>query len=195
MVTIARAADLTVIGANGGGWTAAPGTPAPATPETQPAAPWLSLGAISDDGLVYGFDEESQQFTPWGLTSPFRTTITQSIRTFQVTLWETTRVAVQSLMFRLDEADLEPQPDGLTSFAETASPQPDRRAFWFVVLDGATHRGFYVPQGEVSDRSDVTFKQDEMSGYQVTITAYPDDAGNTVYHQDKVPATPAEPSS
>ena len=195
MVTIARASDLTVIGANGGGWTAPVGTASPASPLVQPTAPWAALGAISDDGLVYGFDEDSQTFTPWGLTSPFRTTITQSIRTFGLTLWETARVSVQSLMYRLDEADLTPDGSGLTSFAETASPTPDRRSFWFVVFDGDTSRGFYVPQGEISDRSDVTFKQDEMSGYEITITAYPDDAGNTVYHIDKLPATPAEPSS
>lgn len=191
MVNITRAADLTVIGANGGGWVAAVGTPAPASPLEQPIAPWEPLGAISDDGLVYGFDEDSQQFTPWGLTSPFRTTITQSIRTFQLTLWETARVAVQSVMYRLPAGELEPGEEGVTHFAETASPIPDRRAWWFLVMDGDTARGFYVPQGEVSDRSDVTFKQDEMSGYQITVTAYPDDAGNTVYHADKVPETPA----
>ncbi|MFJ4637616.1 phage tail protein [Streptomyces hygroscopicus] len=192
MVNITRASDLTVIGANGGGWVAAVGTTAPNSPLTQPLAPWEPLGAVSDDGLVYGFDEDSQTFTPWGLTSPFRTTITQSIRTFQLTLWETARVSVQSLMYRIDAADLAPDSGtGLTSFAETASPQPDRRAFWFVVLDGDNARGFYLPQGEISDRSDVTFKQDEMSGYEITITAYPDEAGNTVYHTDKLPTTPA----
>lgn len=191
MVNITRAADLTVIGANGGGWVAAVGTPAPTSPLEQPVAPWEPLGAISDDGLVYGFDEDSQQFTPWGLTSPFRTTITQSIRTFQLTLWETARVAVQSVMYRLPASELQPGDEEITHFAETASPTPDRRAWWFLVMDGDTARGFYVPQGEVSDRSDVTFKQDEMSGYQITVTAYPDDAGNTVYHADKVPETPA----
>lgn len=190
MVNITRASDLTVIGANGGAWIAAVGATAPTSPLIQPVAPWEPLGAISDDGLVYGFDEDSQQFTPWGLTSPFRTTITQSIRTFQFTLWETARVAVQSLMYRLEAADLEPS-TGVTSFAETASPTPDRRAFWFAIFDGETARGMYVPQGEVSDRSDVTFKQDEISGYELTVTAYPDEAGNTVYHTDVLPATPA----
>lgn len=190
MVNITRAADLTIIGATGGGWVAPTGTASLASPLEQPLSPWEPLGAISDDGLVYGFDEDSQQFTPWGLTSPFRTTITQSIRTFGLTLWETTRVAVQSLMYRIDAADLAPV-GGLTSFAETASPVPDRRAFWFAVFDGDNARGFYVPQGEISDRSDVTFKQDEMSGYEITITAYPDEAGNTVYHIDSVPETPA----
>jgi hypothetical protein len=192
MVNITRAADLTVIGANGGGWVAPVGTTAPTSPLTQPVSPWEPLGAISDDGLVYGFDEDSQEFTPWGLTSPFRTQITKSVRTFQLTLWETARVAVQSIMYRIPAADLAPGgTDNLTSFAETASPTPDRRGWWFAVFDGDTARGFYVPQGEISDRSDVTFKQDEMSGYEITVTAYPDAAGNTVYHTDKLPATPA----
>lgn len=191
MVNITRAADLSLVGANGAGFVSPLGTAAPASPQTQPAAPWEPLGAISDDGLVYGFDEDNQEFTPWGLTSPFRTVITKSIRTFKVTCWETSRLAVQSVMYRIDSGDLAPDIDGVTAFAETASPQPDRRAWWFLVLDGANYRGMYVPQGEVSDRSDVTYKQSEMSGYEITVTAYPDDSGNTVYHSQKLPATPA----
>jgi hypothetical protein len=191
MVNITRASELALVGANGAGWVAPVGTSAMDSPLDQPTAPWEPLGAISDDGLTYGFDEDSQEFTPWGLTSPFRTQITKSVRTFGLTVWETSRVAVQSLQYRLDAAELAPDGDGLTKYAETASPSPDRRAFWFLVIDGTSYKGFYVPQGEINDRSDVTFKQDEMSGYEWTITTYPDDAGNTVYHVDKIPVTPA----
>ncbi|MBQ1167151.1 phage tail protein, partial [Streptomyces sp. A73] len=67
-----------------------------------------------------------------------RTVVTSSVRTFGVTLWETARVAVQSVMYRIPEADLEPDGTGISSFAETASPQPDRRAWWFLVMDGST---------------------------------------------------------
>ncbi|MFJ4785158.1 phage tail protein [Streptomyces sp. NPDC088794] len=190
MVNITRAADLAVVGANGGVWVAAVGSTAPTSPLDQPVSPWEPLGALSDDGLTYGFDEDSQEFTPWGLTSPFRTQITKSVRTFGFTVWETSRVVVESLQYRLDAADLVPDGEGLTRYAETASPSPDRRAFWFLVIDGDAYKGFYVPQGEINDRSDVTYKQDEMSGYEWTITTYPDEAGNTVYHVDKVPATP-----
>lgn len=190
MVNITRAADLTEVGANGGGWTADLGTTSPGDPIVQPLAPWEPLGAISDDGLVQGFDEDSQEFTPWGFTSPIRTTITKSLRTFKITVWETGRLVVRSLQYRIPVAELAPS-SGLTTFAETASPLPDRRAFWFIVLDGDTSLGFYVPEGEISDRSDVTHKQDEMAGFEWTITAYPDLAGNTVYHADRVPATPA----
>jgi hypothetical protein len=190
MVNITRAADLAQVGANGGGWVADLGTAAPAGPLTQPASPWLPIGAISDDGLVQGFDEESQEYTPWGYTSPFRTQITKSLRTFKLTAWETARTTVQSLQYRIPIVDLAPS-SGLTSFAETASPTPDRRAFWFIVLDGDISRGFYIPEGEISDRADVTHKQDQMAGFEWTITAYPDEAGNTVYHSDMVPVTPA----
>ncbi|WP_369211293.1 phage tail protein [Streptomyces flavofungini] len=191
MVNITRSSDLALVGATGGVWVSPVGTPALASPLDQPVAPWEPLGALSDDGLTYGFDEDSQEFTPWGLTSPFRTQITKSVRTFGFTVWETSRVVVTSLQYRLDSADLEPDGDGLTKYAETASPVPDRRAFWFLVVDGSAYKGFYVPQGEINDRSDVTFKQDEMSAYEWTITTYPDAAGNTVYHVDKIPATPA----
>lgn len=184
MPTITRAADLAVVGANGGCWTVDKGVSAPAAPTdfTTPAAPWLAGGAISDDGLKYGFDEDSQEFTPWGLSAPFRTAITKSVRTFGLTFWETNRRIVRSVMYRLAVADLVPDVSGIHSFAETASPSPDRRAWLFHVYDGGTMESFFVPEGEITDRSDVTFKQDEMSGYECTMTAYPDDAGNTVYH-------------
>lgn len=191
MVNITRASELATVGVTGGGWVSPVGTAAPAGPEAQPLGPWAPLGGISDDGLVYGFDEDNQDFTPWGQTSPWRTIVTKSVRTFKMTLWETSRITVQSIMYRIPVGDLTPDVGGLTSYSETASPTPDRRAWWFLVVDGDVKKGFYVPSGEVSDRSDVTFKQDEMSGYEITITAYPDDSGNTVYHSDMVPVTPA----
>lgn len=190
MVNITRAADLTEIGANGGGFVAPLGTASPADPAIQPAAPWEPIGAISENGLTQGFDEDSQEYTPWGFTSPFRTTITKSLRTFGITAWESGRTTVQSLQYRIPVDELEPV-SGLTTFAETASPVPDRRSFWFVVFDGNFQRGFYVPEGEITDRSDVSHKQDEIAGFEWTITAYPDEAGNTVYHFDRVPETAA----
>lgn len=188
MPTITRAADLAMVGSNGGAWTVDKGAATPAAPTdfTSPTSPWLPAGAVSDDGLTYGFDEDSEQFTPWGLAAPFRTVVTKSVRTFNLTLWETNRRIVRSVMFRLPVADLAPGVSGIHSFAETASPGPDRRAWLFHVYDGNTMESFFIPEAEVEDRTDVSFKQDEMSGYEITLTAYPDDTGNTVYHQYSV---------
>jgi hypothetical protein len=184
MPTIVRAADLVVVGANGGGWAVDYGATTPTAPTNMdaPTAPWLPLGAVSDDGLTYGFDEDSAQFTPWGLSAPFRTEVTKSIRTFDLTAWETNRGIVKSLQYRLPVASFDPDVNGNYSFAENASPTPDRRAFLFHVYDGETMEAFFVPQGEVTDRSDVKFVQKDLAGYQWKITAYPDTSGNTVYH-------------
>lgn len=185
MPTIERSADLAVVGANGGGWAVDLGVATPAMPTTldAPTSPWFAIGAISDDGLTYGFDEDSQEFTPWGLSTPFRTEVTKSIRTFGLTAWETNRRIVKSLQYRLPVASFDPDGvSGLYSFAENSSPVPDRRAFIFDVYDGTRMERFFVPSGEVTDRSDVKFASKEMSGYQWKITAYPDLAGNSVYH-------------
>lgn len=184
MPTIVRAADLAVVGANGGGWAVDLGAATPSAPTNldTPTSPWLPLGAVSDDGLTYGFDEDSEEFTPWGLSSPFRTEVTKSQRTFGLTAWETNRSIVKSLQYRLPVASFDPDVDGFYSFAENASPVPDRRAFLFHVYDGDTMEGFFVPQGEITDRSDVKFAQKEIAGYEWTVTAYPDESGNTVYH-------------
>lgn len=185
MPTIERSADLAVVGANGGAWAVDLGVAAPTAPIdlNAPAAPWFACGAISDDGLTYGFDEDSEEFTPWGMATPFRTEVTKSIRTFGMTFWETNRRIVKSLQYRLSVSSFDPDStSGLYSFAESASPVPDRRAFLFDVYDGSKIERFFVPEGEVTDRSDVKFASKEMSGYEVTITAYPDAAGNSVYH-------------
>lgn len=189
MVNISRVADLMEVGSNGAGFVGDIGTTSPGDPAIQPGVDWSPLGMISDDGLVQGFDEDSQAFTPWGLTSPIRTTITKSLRTFKITAWETSRTTVQSLQYRKSVDDLAPT-GGITRFSETASPIPDRRAWWFIVIDGDTMHGFYCPQAEISDRSDVTHKQDSVAGYEWTITCYPDESNNTVYHASRVAATP-----
>lgn len=189
MAVIQRSVDLSVVGANGGGWCTDLGAATPAVPATfdeEPAAAFHALGAISEEGLTYGFDEDSQEFLAWGQLTPYRQQITRSLRTFQATLWETNRAICKSAMFRQPLANVLTGGDGTFSFEETATPTPDRRAWIFDVLDGPTMERFYVPVGEITDRDDVAFTSDEIAGYNVTITAYADNSGVTVYHLGKV---------
>lgn len=185
MAVITRSVDLSVVGANGGGWCVDLGAAIPTTPTDYDSALPVSLlpmGAVSEDGLAYGFDEDSQEFIAWGQLTPFRSQITRSLRTFQVTLWETNRAINKSLMYRLPVASVTPDGTGDYSFSETATPTPDRRSFVFDVMDGLSIERFFVPVGEVTNRDDVAFKPDEIAGYNLTITAYADQAGVTVYH-------------
>lgn len=186
MVNIIRDASLAVVGINGGAWVSPLGTAQPTDPAAAPTGAWLAIGAISEDGLTNGVDEDSEQFTPWGLGSPFRTVVTSSIRTFAFTAWETNRPIVKSLQYRIDVADLVPV-SGVTTFAETASQAPDRRSWLFDVYDGDVWERFFVPEGEITERSDVTYQNGEMAGYEWTISTYPDASNNLVYHSYMAP--------
>lgn len=184
MATIVRSVDLSVVGANGGGWCTDLGAPVPTTPASYDAvldAAFFPMGAVSEDGLAYGFDEDSQNFIAWGQLTPYRSQITRSLRTFQLSLWETNRSINKGLMFRKAIAEVDTVAGDFT-FSETAAPTPDRRSFVFDVLDGNTLERFYIPVGEVTDRDDVSYKPDEIAAYNLTITCYADDAGVTVYH-------------
>lgn len=192
MAVITRSVDLSVVGANGGGWVTDLNAPTPTAPtsyDSTLAAGLLPLGAISEDGLGYGFDEDSQSFIAWGQLTPYRTQITRSLRTFKVNLWETNRPIAKSVMYRVPVADVTADGTGDYAFQETATPTPDRRAWVFDVIDGLTLERFFVPVGEVTDREDVSFKPDEIAGYNLTITAYADAAGVTVYHLGHVNLT------
>lgn len=190
MVQIERSRDLTMVGANGGGWVAAAKTAQPAELEEAPAAPWAALGAISGDGLTAAFEEDQESFIPWGFTTAFRKVTTSSERTFSATLWETLRPSVLSLMYKKPVADMTPdETTGKLQFAESADQKPDPRAFLWDVYDGSVIHRYYVPEGEVTDRGDVSQQTAEMRGFELTFSAYPDDAGNTIYHTLYVPAS------
>lgn len=185
MAVITRSVDLSVVGANGGGWAVDLGAGIPTAPTSYDSAlagAFLPMGAISEDGLAYGFDEDSQEFLAWGQLTPFRSQITRSLRTFQITLWETNRAINKSLMYRLPVEDVSLDGSNEYAFEETATPTPDRRSFVFDVIDGLTLERFFVPVGEVTDRDDVSYKSDEIAGYNITITAYADTNNVTVYH-------------
>lgn len=187
MPTIYRDASLAVVGTNGGAWVAPLGTAQPADPESQPPSPWLAIGAISEDGLTNGIEEDTESFTPWGLSSPFRTVVTSSVRTFSFTAWETNRPIVRALQNRLEVADLVPDGEGIITYAESGTAEPDRRSWLFDVYDGTVWERFYVPEGEITERGEITFQQGEMSGYEWTISTYPDASGNLVYHSYYAP--------
>jgi len=184
---MASNAQLALVGATGTWWTAPTGTTAP-TKFDALAPTWEDIGYISQDGMTASQDEERQTWVPWGQLSPIRTQITSSTKTYAITAWESNKT-VTSLYYKVPAASLTPDTDGIVSFAENDRPSPDRRAFVFDVLDGASNQfRLYLPLAEVTERGDVVYKSDDLIGYPLTVTAYPGPDGNSVFRHMKLAA-------
>jgi 1,2-phenylacetyl-CoA epoxidase catalytic subunit len=56
---------------------------------------------------------------------------------------------------------------------DVKSPNVVRKKFILDVLDGSTHLRIYVPDGEVTERGEITYVNDETISYNVTVTCYP----------------------
>lgn len=180
-------AQLALVGASGVWYTAPLGTTAPVKFDALPTV-WSDLGYISQDGMTAAVDEDRQSWTPWGALSPIRTQVTSSTKTYAITAWETNKT-VLSLYHKIPAATLTPDTDGIVSFAENDKPTPDRRAFCFDVLDGASNQiRIYIPLGEITERGDVVYKSDDLVGYPLTVSAYPGNDGNSVFRTMKLAA-------
>ncbi len=166
---------LARVGVTGVAFVAPKGTTFPAVTTTlpTPGAPFVDLGAISEDGLTEARDEDRTDFTPWQLSSPIRSEVTTTTRTFQATFWETKKETV-SLYYQVPTASMSETAagSGIFTFTEGAKVTPDVRAWIFDIFDGTNQRRFECPLAQVTDRGDIVYSSAELIGYNVTITAY-----------------------
>lgn len=165
--------NLALVGATGIAYTAPLGTAAP-TALTALATTWKDFGYLSDDGLTAAREEERKSWKPWGALSPIRTQVTSSTKTFAIVAWETNQTILSLYYTQTASAVTPDTTTKIIAFSESDRPTPDKRSFVFDILDGSSNLlRIYIPQGEVTTHGDVVYKDDELVGYPMTITAYP----------------------
>ncbi|AXH49656.1 hypothetical protein [Gordonia alkanivorans] len=143
---------------------------------------WTNLGYISDDGVTEGRDEDNQEFVPWQENSAIRYEITKSVVTFEFTLWQST-LATAGFYYGVSADDMLVNADGSVFFDESGKPDVTQHKLVLTVVDGSRARRTCLAAAQVTERGEVTYKSDEMIGYNVTVTGFPgEDApdGNTL---------------
>lgn len=177
--------DLLAAGISGAMAIAPVGTAKPADLGALPGT-WSDVGWISSDGLKNAIKVSSNEFTPWGASTPARTIVTSSAETFSVTMWETNNRTLE-VYYKKAINSLVENASGIYE-VDTGTVAQERFCAVFDILDGSNHIRIFLPNCEVTNQSDIVYKPGEIIGYPVDITPYPDSNGNAVYRMIAVGA-------
>lgn len=137
---------------------------------------YTNLGYISDDGVTENRDEDNQEFVPWQENTSIRYEITKSVTTFEFTLWQST-LATAGFYYGVSAADMFKNADGSVFFDEKGKPDVTQHKLVLTVVDGSRARRTCLAAAQVTERGEITYKSDEMIGYNVTVTGFPGATG------------------
>lgn len=151
------------------------GATAPTDASTALAAAFVSAGYVGEDGLTETTDRSTEKVKAWGgdivkvLQTDFSTT-------YAFTFLETLNTDVLKTVY----GDTNVTTTAATSTVGTlrtvkinADVLP-HKSFVFEMKDGAAKIRIHVPDGQVTEVSEVTYNDGELVGYGVTIEAFRD---------------------
>jgi hypothetical protein len=140
----------------------------------------LPTGYISSDGLTQAIGADTNEIKAWGGDIVRRVQTSHDV-TYQFTMIETNGVTLGTYYG-----------DANVSGANVQIKAGDSpiKVFVFEVADGNKKVRVVVPNGQVTDRGDVVFNNEDSVGYNVTVTAYPDANGVKAYlYSSGIPAS------
>jgi len=163
-------------------WRAAKGTTAPTDATTALAADFKALGYCSEDGLVNANAPSTSFIRAWGKDIVL-TLLDEKNDNFQVTLIEALNGEVLKTVY--GSANVSGTlATGLTIEVDNSLPE---EGVWVVdmVMNSNTVKRVVIPHGVLTDLGDITYSDSDAVGYEVTITAMPDESGKTHYEYIK----------
>ena len=137
---------------------------------------FTSLGYISDDGMTNETATDQSDIKAWGgdvvLSSQAGKT-----DTFQFTLIEALNTDVLKEIYGANNVS-GTLASGIT--VNVDSTEATERA-WVAdtVMRNGVAKRIVIPSGKITEVGEITYKDDEAVGYEITITAFPDTNGKT----------------
>lgn len=162
----------------GGAISYAPtGTTLPTDATTALDAAFVNVGYISEDGVTQALTRDSEEIKAWG-GDTVMTSQTDFSETFTFTLFEILSVDVRKAMFGDDNVSGTLSTGIMTLINST---ELEAKSWVFdIVYNGAVSR-IVVPYGKVSEIGEIVYADGEPVGYEMTVSALPDTAGNCSY--------------
>lgn len=155
-----------MVAVTGAVYVAPLGTSGPASATSPLGVAWAPLGFLSEDGVVISPSQvDASAITAWQESVEVRNAITAVANTIGFTMIE---VRADTLALYYGE-DISAGDDSY-SFG---GPGSGRKAFVIDVIDGDSIIRYWAPIGEVTERSETTYRNGEPVGLGVTVSVYP----------------------
>lgn len=141
-----------------------------------------SLGYISEDGVTNSNSPSSDSISAWG-GSTVLDVQTAKPDTYTFTMLEATNVEVLKTVYGKDNVT-GTLADGITITANDGELEKNSYVIDMILADD-TKKRIVLPEAKVTSIGDIQYISNGAIMYQVTLSAYPDESGNTHYEYMK----------
>lgn len=146
---------------------------------------FVSLGYVSEDGLTNSNTLTSEDIKEWGGSIVYSAETEKSDK-FKFKLIEALNVDVLKTVYG-DENVSGTLEEGI---AIKVNAIPQKEFSWVVdtVLKSGTLKRMVIPNAKVTEVGDVVYKLNDLLGYETTLTAFPNETGDTHYEYISKPS-------
>lgn len=138
-------------------------------------------GYVNEDGVTITPNESTEAIRDWSL-NVIRRILTEFDGTLSWTHLELSENALKNYMGD-DQVSVTPATSahGTQIKAAIAGKLRPTKAWYFKIKDGERRVVVMVPHGQVTERGEITLAASSAIQLPVTLTTYPDAAGNSIY--------------